>query len=164
MKKKAQLKIQEMSFMLLAVVLFFVIAGLFFVIIKMSGLRGEAAELKEKEAISIAENLMKMPEFSYEKGIDTDKLIALKGKQGKYGNLLAVNAIKIRKIYPEMSEDIVCTIGNYPNCNVFEVYDNNKKGINTPSLHIALCRKEKKQGYVFDKCELGVILIEYEEK
>ena len=44
--KGGQLKIQEMSFMLLGLVLFFIIAGLFFLIISNAGLRQDAETLE----------------------------------------------------------------------------------------------------------------------
>ena len=63
MVKKGQFKIQQMSFMLLGVVLFFLLVGLFWIILQSSGLREQATELGRQEAIMMAEFLSGSSEF-----------------------------------------------------------------------------------------------------
>lgn len=153
--KKSQLKIQEMSFMLLAVVLFFALVFLFFIIMKMASLKGEAAEFKDRQAISIAENIVKIPEFSCpgELCIDTDKVMAVKGKLEQYYNFFPVNKIEIIRLYPRTG-NVECNIGTYPDCDFYSVID--KEGNYTErSSYVALCRMEN-QEY---RCEMGEILI-----
>jgi len=48
---KAQIKIQQMLFMLLAITLFFVLVGIFLLVLGSSGLKKSAIELQEKNFI-----------------------------------------------------------------------------------------------------------------
>ena len=50
--KRAQMKIQQTAFMLLAVTLFFVLVGILILSFKFSGIKQSATELEEKSAIS----------------------------------------------------------------------------------------------------------------
>jgi hypothetical protein len=159
--KKSQLKIQEMSFMLLAVILFFVLAALFFIAFRVSSMKGDVNDLKMKEAMSIADNIAKMPEFSCGETncIDTDKLMIMKGKD--YADFFPVKAIKVDRIYPRTSkEGVKCEINNYPDCDIYNVLDKDEEGIFVSS-YVALCRKEKLGDYIINKCEIGVISVKY---
>ena len=77
--KKAQLKIQQMIFMLLAVVLFLIIAGLFYLSIRVQSIRERAYDLEAQEAVSAAMRLADSPEFTCGKAgcVDADKLIVI---------------------------------------------------------------------------------------
>jgi len=52
--KKSQLRIKQMSFMLLAAVLFFVLAGMFFLMFSYSNLKNKATDLNKQQALTIA--------------------------------------------------------------------------------------------------------------
>ena len=62
--KKAQLKIQQMAFMLIAITLFFVLVGMFVLKIQLSELRNTASILEEKNALLLVTKLANSPEFS----------------------------------------------------------------------------------------------------
>ena len=62
--KKAQMKIQQMAFMLLAVTVFFIMAGLFIITIMFSGLRENAELLEERNALLLASKVADSSEFS----------------------------------------------------------------------------------------------------
>jgi len=47
-KKKAQMKIQQMAFMLIAIIIFFVLVGLFALSMSFGGLKEKKAALDEK--------------------------------------------------------------------------------------------------------------------
>jgi len=90
--KQGQIKIQQMAFMLLAVTLFFVLVGLFVLVIRFAGI-GEAAEaLEERNALLLTTKMANSPEFScgnvYGTGnincIDGDKVMALKKNINNY--------------------------------------------------------------------------------
>ena len=62
--KKAQMKIQQTAFVLMAITLFFVLIGIFILVIRFSGLKESATELQEKNAMLLATKLANSPEFS----------------------------------------------------------------------------------------------------
>ena len=159
---KAQFKIQQMAFMLLAVVLFFILVGLFWVVLQSRNLQQQASSLEEEQAIWLAEFLSGSSEFSCSRDlgsycVDTDKIIILKNQE-EYDDFWPVSYVKVRKIdgLPEKS----CNIANYPDCNIFNVYsgDEVETGGEVGSF-VALCRYEKYGDYPIKVCELGKISI-----
>jgi hypothetical protein len=171
-KKKAQIKIQQMAFMLIAVTLFFVFVGLFLMGILFSGMKKSSESLEEKNAMALVAQLSNSPEFSCENAfnygnvncIDADKVMILKEKQ-EYSNFWGVDSIQIRKIYSgnlEETIDIECSFENYPNCNLIKINDNSNKGI-FKSTFVSLCRKEKnpETQRTYDKCDLAKLMVSY---
>ena len=166
--KKAQLKIQQMVFMLLAVTLFFVLVGMFVLALRFSGLKNSATELEEKNAMLLVTRIANSPEFSCGSAfgksrtncIDADKVMMLKKNINKYDNFWGRETnIEIRKIYPE--GNVVCTQEKYPNCNLINLQS---KKINVEhSNFVSLCRKDLVNGEVYDKCELAKIMISYKD-
>jgi hypothetical protein len=164
-RKKAQLKTQEMAFMLLAVILFFIIAGLFLIVIKYREMYQTAGLFEKEKVISTISKLADTAEFSCDKTfcIDTDKLIVMQDRTS-YSKFWPVDSLSIRKVFPKQAEPIPCTETNYPDCNLFEIHS--KEGnINTESTYISLCRKEQtNEGYWYEKCELGEIIAGFEKE
>ena len=177
--KKAQFKIQQMAFMLIAVTLFFVLVGMFFVMVVFSNIRESASLLEEENALLLVTRLANSPEFSCENAfgetkincVDSDKIMALKNNINKYSGFWGVSGIEIRKIYPEGS-GVECTSENSPDCDKIKIIPGSGTGI---SNFVALCRKEKtvkeiydEEGnltetysYIQDKCELARIIVYY---
>jgi hypothetical protein len=167
-RKKAQLKIQEMSFMLIAIVIFFIMVGLFFVAIQYRKLNQQSTILAEQKAISTISKLASTAEFGCGEPlcIDTDKIMVLKNKadyQGFWGD--DIKSIEIVEVFPRtVQEEIECRIDNYPNCNRYTIYDKGVKNQRTVSTFVSLCRIEEKNSYIYEKCELGKIMAGYEIK
>jgi hypothetical protein len=155
---KGQLKIQEMSFMLLALVLFVIIAGLFYISISAGGLKKEYARISQEETITLIARVADNPELSCGKSlcIDTDKLMVLKNRPA-YQGFWDIESLKIRKIFPYSTEDIECNPGNYNTCNIFTIKSSNVDQIYDKS-YVVLCRKESEERISYDKCELGMII------
>ncbi len=169
-RKRSQLKIQQMVFMLMAITLFFVLVGLFLFAFKFAGVKEEAMILEEENAIGFAEKLANSPEFSCGNSfgtskincIDEDKAMAIKKNIDRFEDLwgVGITNIKIIKIYPE--EDInECTSKNYPDCNKI-VLKESTEGFSASSI-ISLCRKEIFEGESYDKCEIARILVNYKD-
>ncbi len=167
-KIKGQMKIQQMAFMLIAVTVFFSLVGMFMLVIQFSNLQESASILEERNALLLVTKIANSPEFScgnsFGSGklncIDSDKLMALKGKSEEYKDFWGVSNIQVRKIYPLSSATIECSLGNYPNCNVIKVREG---GINsTYENFVSLCRKENIEGKVENKCELAIIMVSYD--
>lgn len=168
--KKGQIKIQQMAFMLIAVTLFFALVGMFILSILFSGIKESGAVLEERNALLLASKLANSPEFSCGDAfgsqrvncIDFDKAMALKNDIKKYSDsdFWGVAGIEIVKIYPVTSATL-CTETTYPNCNKIEIIKaSSGTGV---SNFVALCRKESFEGQIEDKCELGKIVVTYEE-
>ena len=123
---RAQMKIQQMAFMLIAVTLFFVLVAMFFLMIFLSDLRRSAELLEEKNALLLVSKLSESPEFSCGASfgtqktncIDGDKMIALKENINKYTNpnFWGISGIRIIRFYPADIRVGECSSGTYPNC------------------------------------------------
>ncbi len=167
--KIGQMKIQQMAFMLVAVTLFFVFVGLFFAMIIFSDVKKSAEILEEKEAILLVSKIANSPEFSCGNSfgstrincIDSDKLMALKKNLGKYSGFWGVSGIKVRKTFPKEDRIIECSSENYPDCTEITFFSSSGTGV---SNFAALCRKEKTENSIQDKCEIANIIVYYGEK
>ena len=165
--KSGQLKIQQMAFVLMAITLFFVLVGMFVLVVKFSGLKESATALEEKNAMLLVAKLANSPEFSCGEAfgvnrincIDADKAMILKENIIKYINFWGVSNIEIRKIYPAGSGKI-CNLGNYPDCEIIRIRSGEVSGTDLSSF-VSLCRKESFNGEIYDKCELAKIMVSY---
>lgn len=175
--KKAQLKIQQMAFMLIAVTIFFALVGMAVLAFKLSGIKDSANLLEEKNAILLVEKLASSPEFtcggSFAFGsekiacIDADKAMILRENIGKYANFWGVSNIEIHKIYPKQHENrvIQCTRSNYPECDVISLMSEGVQGTSVSSF-VTLCRKEPHELFsndFYNKCEMAKLLVSYEK-
>lgn len=167
--KKAQIKIQQMAFMLLAVTLFIVLVLMFVLMFKTGGLKNEATQLAENNAILLVTKLANSPEFScgevFDYGtavcIDADKVMALNKNKELYKDFWGKDTnIEIRKIYPSANGNTVCTFSNYPNCGVLRINYRNVSGAYTQNF-ITLCRKDSLEGESYDKCDLALLMVGY---
>ncbi len=165
-RKSGQMKINQMSFLLIAVFLFLALAGMFFLFLRMSVLKNSASDLEEENAILLVAKFSNTPEFSCGNSfgsnrgncIDLDKVMVLKNNINKYQNFWGIKNIEIRRIYPKNS-NIQCTSENYPNCDTIILLDGSVEQ-NTGTF-VALCRKEKIGQEIQNKCEIGKIYIGY---
>ncbi len=159
--KRGQMQIQQMAFMILAVFLFFILVGLFFLGIQFRDIKKNVAQLQTEQAISSLKVIADMPELSYNSreslSLDEDKLIIMSGNLGSYySEFWPVASVKVYKIYPKFDEQIKCPALN---CNYFEVYDNRQENTRTYSTYVSICKKIKETGYVYDKCEVGKLVV-----
>ena len=159
--KKSQLKIQEMSFMLVALVLFFAIIVIFAFAIIYSNIQKTVSTAKEERTFSSINVLANSPEFNCGKTncIDGDKLINILGEK-QYFNFWEFSSLKIIRYSAfNSSEDkmIKCSLDNYPECEIFEVYDKKIPERKISSFAV-LCFKEQENGEVYDKCEIAKII------
>jgi len=168
--RSGQMKIQQMTFMLVAVAFLFILVGMFFLSIRLYNLKKTATNLEEKNAMLLVSKLADSPEFSCGNSfggsktscVDFDKILALKYQVDEDDELWGMAKIELRKIYPE--KDIECTETNYPNCGIVTILE---KDVNTQpamSNFVSLCRKEADESKIYDKCELARLIVSAEEK
>ncbi len=154
---KAQFKIQQMAFMILAVFLFFILIGLGFLSFQTKSLQGNYQQLQMDQAISSLQVLTDMPELSC--GylcLDEDKLRVMSRKSEQYAQFWPVASIKVYKVYPAFDSLIKCPTAN---CNYFEIYDSNQQNTQEYSTYISLCKRVKEQDNIYDKCEIGKLVV-----
>ena len=152
---KAQMKIQEMAFVLIAIMVLFGLVALLYFSIRISGINKSASDLGELHAKEAVRKLSSSPELSgpdCDNCIDFDKVLIIK-ERSTYRDFWGLDYLKIERIYPDYSGE--CNKFNYPECKSVTIID--KENIGTPSwAFVSLCRNEAGNGgYI--KCELGKI-------
>lgn len=154
--KKAQMKIQEMAFVLVAIMIFFAIVAIIFFKVGISGLQNSVESQRAEQANELVQRLASTPEFAFtaancQNCIDMDKVILLKDRND-YKSFWSLDFLQIQVLYPKKTGE--CNTYNYPDCGTITIV-NNSRGI-PQSAYVSLCRIEFEQGnYV--KCDLGRI-------
>ncbi|MFA6023271.1 MAG: hypothetical protein WC781_04240 [Candidatus Pacearchaeota archaeon] len=159
LNQKGQLKIQQMSFMLLAVFLFFMMVLLFYVAVSTTNLKKEQVSLERDKGIGLAAKIASTAEFGFEgipNSIDADKAMIIKNEV-KYRDYWGINGIIIKKVYPA-SSNIECKASNYPDCDTIKIFTANESS--SISSFVSLCRKQTSGGHSYNHCELAKIMIE----
>ncbi len=162
------MKIQQMAFMLLAVTLFFAIAGLFVITISFSGIKQSADLIKEQNALLLVSKIADSPEFACENAfnqpmtncIDTDKAMALKKNIQDYRNFWGISGLEMIWVYPDNNTGTECTTENYPECGEITLIPvANGTGIGN---FVSLCRKAIDNNSIpYNQCDLGKIIVIY---
>lgn len=169
--KRSQMKIQQMAFMLMALTLFFVLIGLIFMAVQLSGVRESATNLEKENAEKLIMKIANSPEFSCGESfgtakidcVDFDKIMVFRDMISDYSRFWGVADIEIVKLYPEASQT-TCSYGTYPDCKTTRIYSENVPKKPPISNFVSLCRKDVVNEEVFEVCELAKINIRYEDK
>ena len=162
--KKAQLRIQEMAFMLLAVFLFFTLVGLFAFTLVYTSVNDAASQIAEDKTLSSLSSLADTPEMSCvatkPNCVDGDRLVNLIGKDiySNFWPYSSLHVIKYSGFGKDQDELIVCTKANYPECDVFYIYDKEVDNERAISTFVSLCRKELENGDSYNKCETAKMI------
>lgn len=159
---KAQIKIQEMAFVLVALLIFFALAVVFYLSLKGMGGKDQIMNQREEEVMESLRKLADSSELQWSdtheqcKGcIDLDKAILLKeAVRNKQTQILwNMNALYLEVIAPQRSGE--CDIGNYPECKTLTLMNASATArIQYQSVFVALCWREQQQKV----CELGKIM------
>jgi len=159
-KNSGQMKIMQMAFMILAVFIFFVLVGMFFLVIQFRDIKGDVARVEAEQAISSLETIANMPELNFDSrwsmAVDEDKLKVMSGEFGNnYDNFWPVASIRVYKIYPAFSEPKKCPGSD---CNYYEIYDSGQTNIKTYAAFVSICSKVG--GGASNYCEIGKMVVE----
>ncbi len=167
--KRSQFKIQQMAFMLLAVFLFFILVSLFWLAIQYRNLSKEATELERERTSFLSEFLSGSSEFTCTRElgsycIDTDKLLFFQERSVYDEFWSGIAFIRVEKL--DRRQDKYCNKINYPDCNIYKVYENKniKSYSSPPGSYVALCRYEVISDYATKICEMGKIVVGYETR
>lgn len=175
--KEGQMKIMQMSFMIIGVFFFFVLVGLFFLTIMFKDVRGGAEELARAQAISSIEIVAGMPELNYDARdsmtIDEDKLRVMSSRDDSgdpsggfgvvYEEFWPVASLEIYKVYPMFDSIVECPASD---CNYYNIYDSGQRDVEKFSSYVSICKRVREFGSVYDRCEIGKIVVgvkKYEE-
>jgi len=164
-ESKGQLKIQQMAFVLVALMIFFAIASLFYFSIRYNNLEEDVESLREQEVLETVRKMSGSAEFSFTSGgdcsacIDLDKVLMLKERASYKGFWKNIALLQVTRVYPVYGNGIECTRENYPNCDVITLVDEDKN-FRAHKAFVALCRYEESEDY--NKCELGKIIMAFE--
>lgn len=122
--KKAQMKIQQTAFMLVAVMIFFAMIAIVYFTIVIAKLQDTVDDLREQEAKELARQMSGTPELIFSKQgfpesstVDFDKAIALSEHdvfKRKYWNL---DFLMIERIYRSPNQGVECNINNRETCH-----------------------------------------------
>lgn len=107
---KGQMKVQEMAFVLLALVLLAMIGFVFFIRFSQQKLVESAEDVKAKTAISLLEKLTSMSELEcYGKTlcIDLDKAAAFSSSQKNENLFQNIDNVRIVRVYPSGSDIVL---------------------------------------------------------
>ena len=158
-EKRAQLKVQEMAFVLVAFMVFFALVGLMFLVFRIQFLQQGAADIGDERAHIAARTLAASPELAWQGCvgcIDKDKafVLAEEIRMNRSKAVWDVEYLALESVYPPRSGG-VCTRGNYPHCNQTVVLKKREDyGVST-STFVALCSYEHTQ----ETCILGRIVV-----
>lgn len=152
--KRGQMKIQQMAFMLVAIVIFFSMIALIYFSISLTNLRHKYTELKDAEARELVRKLSGAPELTFTAGsscsgcVDFDKAFVLSQRYGGvYSQLVNLEYLSIEKVFPQ-STNGECDAGNYPDCSELILIDRADNSIATKTAFVALAWREN-DNFVF---------------
>lgn len=152
---KAQLKIQQMAFVLVAIIIFFALVSLFYFSIRMNSLKKTASSLESEKVYQLVQRLSSIPELSYSgcsSCIDMDKAVLLKNRTS-YQGFFGLDYLSFEILYPKKPTK-ECFVGNYPDCNKLTLISQPNFGT-TSDAFASLCRYDSTMKST--KCELGII-------
>jgi len=126
---RAQMKIQQMAFMLVALFIFFSLVALIYFAISFSNLKQTAQNLQDEEAKQTVRKLADSPELAFTSSsdcancIDFDKALAL-SEINSFKQLWDLDFLAIEKI--SSSDEGDCTRFNYPDCARLTIIETNE--------------------------------------
>lgn len=156
-----------MTIMLLAVTLFFVLAGMLVLVTQVSSLKAKSTIIQSDNAKLLVSKISDSAEFAcgtsfgteMSSCIDIDKVFNLKSLISTYGNgnFWGIQGLQIRKIYPN-NNGTECTSSNFPGCDVITLIPGNGTGV---SNFVSLCGQYNLNGQIFSRCDLAKIIVSY---
>ncbi len=154
--KTGDMKIMQMSFMLLFVFIFFTLVGLFFIIFYSKDIKTSYENKQIELAIASLETIANMPELNCDSSrsycLDEDKLYSFASNTDRYKDFWPVAYIKVRKLYPTQSQEIRCPAAN---CTYYEIYNSVQDSVIGRDIYVSICKQVKDSGLTFEECSIG---------
>ena len=157
-RKSGQMKIQQMAFMIVAVLIFFVLVGIFFINFQFKDVKKSYLSLEKEQAISSMGVIADMSELNCNSRtsfcLDEDKLLVMSGKN--YDRIWPVQSVEVRKVYPRSDETIACP---GPNCNYYSIYDSGQENFKKYPTFVSICKYVREYGSPYERCEIGKLIV-----
>lgn len=163
MMKKGQLKIQQMAFVLVALMVFIAMVGIVFFSFYLTDLREEVGELKDREARELVRKLSSSPEFVFSPEscvscIDFVKVLMIKDTV-EYKKFWNLDYLVIEKLNNKTKEQkIECNTANMEECDKITIIGNNNYG-SSKSSFVSLARWDNNLGGGNYRFDLGKIYV-----
>jgi len=156
--KKADMRIKQMSFMILFVFILFAVAGLFIIGFQRGNIRASYQIAERNTAIASLATIAQMPELNCESSaelcLDEDKLYVFAAFSNDYKDFWPIASINVTKIIPGLKNQKRCPAAN---CTYYEVYKSAQKSVQQYSTFVSICKKVNPSGIVYKECSLGKI-------
>ncbi len=152
--KKAQMKIQQMAFMLVAVMIFFAMVAIVYFMIVLSRLEGTAADLQEEEAKELARQMAGTPELMFSKlsfpsssSVDLHKALSIANDAAYKNKFWNLDYLAIERVYPPPNEELCDPSGiNIATCRYLTIIKNSNDLTGTQTAPIAIVRWDENLG------------------
>ena len=160
-EKRGQLKLQEMSFVLVALMIFFVLVASIFLTVRMSSLKGNAQDFKDDAAREAVRKISGSPELLWAGCagcIDADKALVLKERIAQNqtrADIWSFTYLAIEWVYPAVTK-AECTSANYPQCNTLTLIKRKQDYGIASSTFVSLCHWDTASHV--QRCDLGRII------
>jgi hypothetical protein len=156
--KKAQTRIQQMAFMIVGLLFFFILVALFFLAWQYKSLRSGYELSQKDQAISSLKVISGMVELNCDSSrefcMDEDKLEIMSKKD--YSQIWPVASIRVLKVYPAFTRIIKCPAQG---CNEYVIYDSGQSGTKEFSTYVSICKNLKENTFPYERCEIGKLLV-----
>ncbi len=152
-----------MVFVLVATLILFAIAAIFFVSMKFGGLRSDFEDQKKSTVIEQVGKITGTPEFVWSgfehcsSCVDFDKIFMIKNRTAYQDFWKEIALLKISRVYPKYSTD-ECTPQSYPRCNSITLVE--REGFQGYESFVSLCRFDESDKAT--RCEIGKVIMGFE--
>lgn len=159
--KRGQMKVQEMAFVLVALMIFFALVALLYLSVRGSSLDQQARGVSDERAQEAARILASTPMFAWSecKGcVDLDKAFVLSQQRERNISVPALaeyDYLAFEVIYPGRAGG-VCTPSTYPACNQTIVIPGKQGYGVAQSAFVTLCHWDPEVQMI---CELGKVYV-----
>lgn len=158
--KKAQLKVKQMVFMLIAVTILIAMVVMIFLMIRIQKIKNTASNLEEQNAVLLVSKLANSPEFSCggafggqrSNCVDYDKFLILQENMENYESFWGVKNIELM---------ILQTAGELRKGEDIFLIEGLTEGKSTSSF-VSVCKKQTLNDKIQDVCTLGRLFVWYE--
>ncbi len=154
---RGQMKVQQMAFVLLAIMIFFAMVAMIYLSIRFNVLKSNVGDLRDSEAKELVRKLAGSAEFRWDSCsncIDLDKVLIL-SEQESYKGFWNLDYLRVDAVYPEKSGE--CSKSSYPNCKTITVIESGEDFGIPSSAFVNLCRRAFEGGEYYEECSIGRI-------
>lgn len=170
---KAQLKIQQMIFMILAVILLFGLIIIFLVTFLNKTISSGADDVAELRAKGAVERLAGSAEFGHSdlsltRAIDLKKALVISLMRDSYSEYWkeysSIRIIRESGLKKSIKDSVQCNFGNINFCDELVILDRNVNNTQEYASYILICDEKLEMGNYFDDCEIGKMIVGVELK